>query len=385
MTEQRAIVSGGGIGGLAAAVSLARTGWHVTVLEQAAVFWEAGAGLLVTRNGWRCLERIGAADAVIADGAVVRNLGVRDLDGGWVLQFADGPDLQAIGVHRRALHSALLECAAAQERITLLPGCRVIDAAPGQDRGAQATVVWLEDGETRVGHADLLVIADGAQSALRRTVDSAPTVSSGFSSWRAVVDDAVWPEATAQTWWGPGAEFSAQAIGGGKACWQATFRHDAGRGFGDDRSAARERFRDWPETVQDLVAATADGMLVRHDLFEVRPDAQTFVTGRAVLLGDAAHAMLPTLFQGANQALEDAVVLGHCLSRGLELGRALAEYDAQRRERTQKVAHWARAVTERGAGGGGRSIVGWMQAAGVTPGRSLKRAQRIFGWEPPTG
>lgn len=104
------------------------------------------------------------------------------------------------------------------------------------------------------------------------------------------------------------------------------------------------RFSGWHEPIGQVLAATNPGAVLRHDVCDLRPTPATYVRGRLVPLGDAAHAMTPNLGQGACQALEDAATLGALLPPGTDLHAALARYDALRRPRTQAVARRSRAI-----------------------------------------
>lgn len=372
-----ALVAGGGIGGLAAAIALGRAGWHVTVLEQAAVFWEAGAGLLITPNGERALDALGVGDAVRAGARRLRIAGVRASDGRAIVDLPNREGaLHGLGVHRRVLHTVLMEAASAVA--VLHPGARLLGCDPGDPRGRPARVTVLDAGDTRAFEADLLVGADGATSLVRDAV--APTARlepSGFSSWRAVVADAILVGDDALVWWGPGAEFSVQRISEARVSWQAAFRRPDGVSFDDDLEQAHQLFAAWPAEVRAVLALTRPNEIVRYDLHELRGEVPSYVAGRAALLGDAAHAMLPALAQGANLALEDAVTLAHSLG-GASLPRGLAAYDMVRRPRAQHVAARSRRAAEMGVG----SALG--TALGVLPDAWATRWYRgLYAWQSP--
>lgn len=342
-----AIVAGGGIGGMAAAIALGRADWAVTVLEQATVFWEAGAGLLITPNGERALDALGAGDAVRSAGHRVRLTGIRSHTGDVVVDLPAGPDaMGGIGVHRRALHAALTE--AASEVALLNPGSHVLAVDLGRVDGQPATVSWQDATGTHTQAADLVVGAEGIHSIVRPHVAPLARLdATGYSSWRAVVADDALIGDESTVWWGSGAEFAAQRISSDRVSWQAVFRHADGVGFDDDVAAAREVFSTWAEPVRSLVAAAPS--VVRHDLFEVTGEIKSYACDRGVLLGDAAHAMLPALAQGANLALEDAVTLGHYLST-MPLTRGLPAYNSTRRPRAQLVAERSRLAASLGIG-----------------------------------
>ncbi|TCC64625.1 hypothetical protein E0H73_09615 [Kribbella pittospori] len=165
MTDQKAIVVGGGIAGLAAAAALIRTGWRVQVLESAPELGEVGAGLAVTVNGARALDAIGAGDRVRRDGYAVRPAGSRRSDGKWLLRAPDGNGLtRMIGIHRQRLHAALAESAAGAELVT---GARVTAVDPGTPGASSARVTWTSASGSCSADADLVVGADGIRSVTR--------------------------------------------------------------------------------------------------------------------------------------------------------------------------------------------------------------------------
>jgi 2-polyprenyl-6-methoxyphenol hydroxylase-like FAD-dependent oxidoreductase len=128
MAEPRtAAVVGGGIAGLAAAVSLSQAGWQTIVLERAPEFGEVGAGLAITGNGMAALQAIGAAEETKAAGYQTRTAGYQDPRGRWLLRIPDAPSLGAVttiwGIHRQRLHAAVLAAA----RIRRPPGQRPRD------------------------------------------------------------------------------------------------------------------------------------------------------------------------------------------------------------------------------------------------------------------
>jgi 2-polyprenyl-6-methoxyphenol hydroxylase-like FAD-dependent oxidoreductase len=387
-----ATVVGGGIAGLASAVSLAQAGWQATVLERAPEFGEVGAGLAVTGNGMTALGAIGVADAVRAAGYQTSTEGYQSPDGRWLMRIPDVPSLRRIttiwGLHRQRLHAALLAAARAAG-VELINSAEVTGVEPGEVRRGPARVTWRA-GET--GHrraSDLVVAADGVRSTVRAQLfPGAPARYSGSTCWLAVIPD-TGTDGRLVEGWGPEAEFGHLRISDGELCWFGYFRHPAGASFGDELAAARDRFAGWSPQTRAIIAATTADRLMRHDVYYLPRGLHTYVRGRVVMVGDAAHAALPTVGGGASTALEDGVCVGRLIGApvrdGADLGAALAGFDLARRPRCQKIGRLAAMTARFGCDLGG----GWRQPARnallrLAPPKLLMRAGTlVVDWTPP--
>lgn len=340
MDGGNAVVVGGGIGGLAAAIGLRRIGWEVTVVERAPVLDDAGAGISLHANGIRALDALGVGTSVRAAARFQYTGGTRVPGGGWLSRM-DGAALERtlgtpiVGIPRSVLHRLL--------RAALPSECLVI--------GAEVTTVDRTD-PRRVGvatadgvrEADLVVAADGVRSAIRaRLFPGHPGPAySGSTVLRAVTDGPVALASDFELTWGQGAEFGHIAFADGRAEWHAVIGSSPGVRYPDALAAMRDRFADWHDPIPALLDATRPGTVLHHDIHELVAPLPSFVAGRVALLGDAAHAMTPNLGQGACQALEDAATLAAALATAPGLDTALAGYDAERRPRSQAVARAAR-------------------------------------------
>ncbi|TCC64624.1 hypothetical protein E0H73_09610 [Kribbella pittospori] len=180
--------------------------------------------------------------------------------------------------------------------------------------------------------------------------------------------------------WGPQAEFGSLRISADQVYWYGYVRLPAGHGFPDEIRAVREYFGAWAPDVRALTAATSD--VIRHDVWELEP-LPRYTAGRVVLIGDAAHPMLPTLGQGANSALEDGVSVGALIRGDGEVAVGLQDYRAQRYRRTQQLvtrsAQMARVGAHLGRGQWLRNAMLRLTPAGL----AARSGTRHLDWTPP--
>jgi 2-polyprenyl-6-methoxyphenol hydroxylase-like FAD-dependent oxidoreductase len=343
--SRSAVVVGGGIGGLTAAVALRRVGWRVTVLERASRFGEIGAGITLLSNGLRCLDAVGLGDAVRGSGLPMLALGMRTAAGRWLSRMdGDGTDLKArigttaITIHRAELHRILRDALPAE---ALLAGVETTGIRGGAD-GGPAEVRFRHQDHDALLHAELVVGADGVHSWVRaqRWPDASAQVYSGSTTWRAVTTPSSASVTEMSLTWGHGTEFGVMPLVDGRTYWYAAANADEGQGNPDELEALRRRFGTWHEPIPAVLARTSPEAVLRHDIYWL-PKLDRYYRGSVALLGDAAHAMTPNLGQGGGQALEDAIVLAAAVSRTRDVATALAQYDHQRRPRTQAMARAA--------------------------------------------
>jgi salicylate hydroxylase len=346
---QIAIV-GGGIGGLTLALALRQRGIEADVYEQAAELAEIGAAVALSANSTRELRRLGVLDALTPVSTEPSELIHRN--------WRDGSRIAAHPVHEKLSYQ--VECGAPYYGIHRADLQRVLSGAlggVGLHLGHRLTEIRHLDDVTslrfangRTVEADLVVGADGVRSVVRRFMTGRDdTVYSGTSAFRGIVPLAQLPTLpdpkAIQFWMGPGAHLLHYAIGGNAEHvnfvavveYPKVWPH-ADKWLDPVRPGeAVAAFAGWHPAVVEMVA---HHLPVRWALFGTRPLLHWY-RGGVVLIGDAAHAMLPHHGQGANTTIEDAVTLGELLC-GAAPGRLaplLAKYQTLRRARTRKIQH----------------------------------------------
>jgi FAD-dependent urate hydroxylase len=332
----RAVVVGGGIGGLAAAVALRRIGAEVELYERAPEIGEVGAGLSLWSNAVHALRRLGVVEQILAaaspfDTAITYDARGRVLSELSLRPFAAAEGEPSVGAHRAELQRAL---AAALEPAILRTGkaCVGVEAHPG----------WAEaqfaDGSLARG--DVVVGADGIRSAVRAALLGAGEPRhSGYAAWRGIarMDHPALVDGRTLFLMGRGAQAGLFPCGPGRTYWFLTRNGPAGAPAPADlRAAALEVMRAWPAPFREVAEATEPAALLWNDIVD-RPPARDWGRGRVTLLGDAIHPTTPNLGQGACMALEDAVVLAASLRAEPDVERALRRYEDERRARAAFV------------------------------------------------
>ena len=355
-TNAPILISGGGIGGLAAAMVLAKDGHAVTVLEQAAAFGEIGAGIQLGPNIFRMFEYLGLAEAVNRVAFFPAGLALNDVrSGDKVIRVALG-DMARVTygfpygvIYRADLHQVFFDACRAQPNISLRTNARV----ESFDQTNEGVTVRLTSGEAgQPGEAlegSALIGADGMWSKIRDAVvdDGKPRVS-GHIAYRAVLKrEDVPPELWSDDvvlWGGEKTHLVHYPLRRGElfnlvAVFHSNKYDEGWNAFGDT-GELNERFAQACPQVKALLAKIETWkMWVLCD----REPVRNWTDRRVTLLGDAAHPMLQYLAQGAGQAIEDAVVLREALrfTRG-DLPKAFQKYQQARYLRTGRVQLTAR-------------------------------------------
>ena len=342
------LIVGGGIGGLASALSLSRAGHTVRVLEQAPQFVEVGAGVQLAPNATRALAELGVLEQVERHAVRPSRLVLMDaVDATEITALDVGAPLRAryggpyIVLHRHDLLSELLDACRQEERVALETSKRVASI----DADAERPAVVCTDGSHYT--CDALVGADGLRSAVRGLLSDDSPICSAYVAYRGTMPTSEAPHPapldTMTIWIGPGLHFVQYALRGGELYNQvAVFRSDRYTGEGDDWGTPEELERLFSPLCEQ-VAGSIGGLDrgVRWPMYDRLP-IDSWTRGRVTLLGDAAHPMLQYLAQGACQALEDAVQLARDFTPGRDPHEAFLAYESVRIPRTARVQRTAR-------------------------------------------
>lgn len=353
MSAPHILIAGSGIGGLTAAIALARRGFAVTVAEKRTGFGETGAGIQLSPNAGHVLEALDLGLAVKRAAVVAERLTVRRWRDGTPLvemPMSDGSEGTPFRTIRRTdLHTLLLDAARSLPRIRLTVGRGLRDVSQNED-GISATLA-TESGQTETVSALALIGADGLWSRSRELIgDSAPPVFTGYEAWRTLVPIANGraTPGVVTLHLGAGRHAVHYPVSGGRETNLVIIREakEAREGWSREGEPGQlaPHLAEAEPALRELAEAAPNWLV--WSLFDRAPAAMA--KGRIALLGDAAHPVLPFMAQGAALAIEDAGVLAQSLTTHLQQGgvsaiqAALIAYAASRQERVQRVQKTSR-------------------------------------------
>lgn len=388
----RIIVAGAGIGGLTAALAVARRGFPVTILEAAPRLEEVGAGVQLSPNATGVLLDLGLGPALKPHVVASEALRVMNARSGReiVASSLGVPAAVRYGapfwmIHRADLQRVLADAVQSSSAIDLRLGVRLEEFGQRDGRmlvvGRGANAMIQFEGTALIG-------ADGIWSRVReRLGDGTPPRSAGQTAWRALVPAAVvaaaWREPATVLWLGPRAHVVHYPVQAGTAINIVAIIREAweepGWSSPGNPAVLGARIAQWAPAVRDLVAA-APGW-TKWALQDRAPLPQWGV-GPVTLLGDAAHPMVPFLAQGAAMAIEDAAILARRLAQQPDdVPAALRGYEQERRDRTARVTREARRNGQRYGLGGPLAAARNFVLARMGGERLLRRYDWIYDWK----
>lgn len=351
------VIAGGGIGGLAAAAALLQRGVDVDVYEQATELNEVGAGIQISPNGNKVLDALGVFEqlrAVSCD-PVRKEFRLWNTGRPWPMFSLGKTVIENYGypyltVYRPDLQQAL------SDRVRALKPDAIHLGSPvaGCEQTDAGAALVLRDGTRVTG--DAVIGCDGVRSVVRNTLwGNCNPEFSGMVAWRGLIPMESLPDHIRQpvgsTWIGPRGHVVTYPLRNSRfmnfvaTIEGKTWDHPGGSAPGTHEECLAD-FAGWHEDVQTMIRAAPS--LLKWALM-VRDPIPQWTKGRITLLGDAAHATLPFLAQGAVHSIEDGMVLARCLEgvAGEGVPAALMRYERARIERTSRMVRGATANTER--------------------------------------
>jgi salicylate hydroxylase len=346
---KRIAIAGAGIGGLTAACCLLKAGHEVELFEQAPELSEIGAGIQLSANAMHVLNDLGLGEAIAGFSVRPRAYVFRLHDSGEIVgQFPLAEDHEAQNgapynqLHRADLHQLLVARVQSLGPKAVRLNCRV----DGFEESEDGVALKLADG-SRV-RADVLIGADGVKSAIRAQIAGASGASyTGDAAWRLVVPATSLPpnfmDPVMSVWMGPGRHAVCYYLRAGsllnfvglveteevsEESWTAKYPWDR----------LKADFEGWHQDIQAIIDRADRNACYRWSLF-YRPPIAKWSTAHVTMLGDAVHATLPYLAQGAAMAIEDGAVLTRALEQTGDTAAALGLYERNRIERTSRIVN----------------------------------------------
>ena len=353
--KPRVLIAGAGLGGLTAALALSQRGYDVRVFERAAELREVGAGVQIGSNGSRVLISLGLREAMeqVVCVPLGREFRLWSTGQRWRAFDLGETAEQRFGapywtVHRGDFHAVLLDAVRRAAPDAIRPG----NACTGFDQTSDGVTLHLANGERATG--DVLIGADGVHSRIRHQMfGDGRARFTGIMVWRGLVPMERLPphqrQLVGNNWIGVGGHVVTYPLRRGEILnFVAAIERDDWRVESwTEPGTTEECLHDlapWHEDVQTIIRLIDTpykwALLGREPL-------DHYAEGRVCVMGDAAHPTLPFLAQGANMALEDAVIIARCLDRFADVAEALHHYEQARLERTAAIVRGSSDNTKR--------------------------------------
>lgn len=344
------LIVGAGIGGLVSALCLNKKGYKVEIYEQSEVLSELGAGVQLSPNATRVLDYLELTDDLkphvfeprsfqFLNYKTEKIISKRDLGS----KIQDDFGFPNFDVHRADLQKVLLN-KVEEKGIKIYTNMKVIDV------GNEENKAYIKINEEKI-KADIVIGADGIHSVVREKLfEKKESSFTGNVAWRMLIPvdllprDLILPDTT--VWLGPKKHFVSYHVSGGKnlncVCLveQEGWKNESWSERGNIEDL-REVYNGWNQTIETLLKIANPNTLYRWALHD-RPPMKQWSKGRIILLGDAAHPMLPFLAQGAAMAIEDGAVLADCISSYEDNEKSLKYFEQIRKPRTSFVQLAAR-------------------------------------------
>jgi salicylate hydroxylase len=393
-SSRNVIIAGAGIGGLTAALMLARSGFRVMLLEQAKRLEETGAGIQLSPNATRILIGLGLGERLKADAFVPQAIAIKTATGGHLTRIPLGEAVEHRygapywSIHRADLQAALLEAVDASPDIELRLDARVEDFVLHANG---ISVACRHRSQATQELCMALVCADGLWSGLRTRLGFRGPQFTQRTAWRATLPAAEVEDEfrtdEVQLWLGRNAHVVHYPVKGGSLINIVAIVTDQWDEQGWSAEGARDQLLEhysawnWAAPVRDFLALP--DRWLKWALYDL-PPLDRWSDGPVTLLGDAAHAMLPFLAQGAAMAIEDAIVLADCLAREPnDPTSAFRRYERARLKRTARVQRAARSNGQVYHQSAGEAFIRNMMLR-LAGKMLLRRYDWLYDWQAPT-
>jgi 2-polyprenyl-6-methoxyphenol hydroxylase-like FAD-dependent oxidoreductase len=377
---KRAVIVGGGIGGLTTAIALQQRGIEAHVYEAAPEIHAVGAGIWVAPNALTVFRRLGFLDKVLSGGFSVKSSCISDTTGRVIQRFSPAEmgtsGLPLVPIHRAVLQEILL-AQLAPGTLHLGKRCSFVE------QGENGVKVSFEDSSTAIG--DILIGADGIRSVVRTALFGDVNYRySGQTCWRSIVNYSMPNVQAATEMWStkPGVRLGYSHVSAKQVYFYATAcaPHGSKDALGTVKSHLAEIYSDFPLYLREMLSAAEESQIIRNDIWDFAP-IPSWHEGRVVLVGDAAHATTPNMGQGGCQAVEDGFALAEALSLEASLEAVFKRYEAMRMKKAQYVVNTSYQIGKLTNWGGAKARLRNM-AAGFAPKSAAKRQfQYLFNLE----
>ncbi|MGV2941319.1 FAD-dependent monooxygenase [Mesobacillus sp. LC4] len=338
-------IIGAGIGGLSAAIALQQLGQKVRVFERASELMEMGAGIVLSANAIKALEKLGIADQVREAGSPVKKAEIRTPDGQLLVNMPVHKQAERYGTYSYLIYRPDLQRILYEK---LAPDTVILGKKFSRlEQHRENITSMFEDGE--IVYSKFLIGADGVHSRVRQNIlGDSPLRYSGFAAFRGIsrFEDDRFPVELGGGFeaWGNGKRFGFSHLGKGRVFWFAAINTPQGKLLAapNKKQVALDHLKSWWGPISNVIDSTDEEDILVHEIFDRKP-IKKWHKGRVTLLGDAAHPMLPNLGQGGAQAMEDALMLTRYLKRfPQDVEQALSRYEQERIPRVTKIVHGSR-------------------------------------------
>lgn len=330
-------IIGGGVAGLTAAIGLHKLGIRAQVFERVQLLRGIGAGFGLAANAMQAFDYLGLRAGVEQIGHFLPSYNILDQHGKVLVSPSTGDITENyhqknFSIHRGDLHQFLLAQLPA-DAVTL--GKEAIRVSKKE----QTVVVHFADGSSI--EVEALIVADGVKSPIRQQlIPSSKPRYSGYTCWRAIIDNSVTNINLGTETWGAKGRFGMTPLVNNKLYWYACINAAPNSHVYRNFQVAdlRLHFNKYHSAVGDVLAHTADEDLLWNDIIDIKP-LRNLADGRIVYMGDAGHATTPNLGQGACQAIEDVAVLVDELRCRRDFVEAFQNFNRRRLMRTRYITN----------------------------------------------